>query len=287
MEDPVEGPDRLQGVGKNIKAMGWTLQTPSHLPGLGKKDLKEREIIHGAEPAASDGTVENPTKLFPKPLRCDTPEGGSMLADRLSRGLVDGELELSSQADTPQETQGVFGEHLRITYPDPPGSQVPETPCRVDEVGRILPERDAQRVDREVPPSQVLDDTPSAERSDIHLHSLPSPGKHDPLDPLGEADQSAVKGSLEGCTQRSGVGRDQVDVEGLWTFEEGVTHKPADEVDREQVPFCGQPSRLSQQGMIAHGEQDPSNALVHRLTLREAAQGCQHGGSPLGTPKTA
>src|SRR3989304_5652636 len=221
MEDPVEGLDRLQGVGKNIKAMGWTLQTPSHLPGLGKKDLKEREIIHGAEPAASDGTVENPKKLFPKQLRCATPEG------------------------------------------------------------------DAQRVDREAPPSQILDDTPSAERSDIHLHSLPSPGKHDPLDPLGEADQSAVKGSLEGCTQRSGVGRDQVDVKGLWTFEEGVTHNPADEVDREQVPFCGQPSRLSQQGMIAHGEQDPSNALVHRLTLREAAQGCQHGGSPLGTPKTA
>ena len=106
------------------------------------------------------------------------------------------------------------------------------------------------------------------------------------MDPLGEADQSPVKGSLEGCTQRSGFGRDQVDVEGLRTFEEGVTHKAADEVDREQVPFCGQPSHLSQQGMIANGEQDASNAPVHRLTLREAEHGCQHGASPLGTPKT-
>jgi hypothetical protein len=39
--------------------------------------------------------------------------------------------------------------------------------------------------------------------------------------------------------------------------------------------------------MIANGEHHASNTLVHRLSLREAQSGCQHGGSRLGTPKTA
>jgi hypothetical protein len=42
----------------------------------------------------------------------------------------------------------------------------------------------------------------------------------------------------------------------------------------------GQPSHLSQQGMIADGEQGASSTLVHRFTLREVESGCQHGDSP-------
>jgi hypothetical protein len=274
-------------VGEYIKTMGWTLHTPSHSPSLGKEDLKEGKVIHGGQPAASDGRVENPKKLFPKPFRCDTPERGSMLADRLGRGFADGERELSSEAHTPQETQGVFGEHLGTTHSDLLLSQVPETSGGIDEFGRILAERDAQRVDREVPAPEVFDDAPPAERSDVHLHSLSSPGKHDPMNPLGEADQSAGKGVLEGCAQSSGFGRGQVDVEGLWALQEGVTHKAADEVDREQVPFCRYLSHLPQQRMSPNPTEDALNPSVHRLTLREPEHGCQHGVSPLGAPKTA
>jgi hypothetical protein len=287
MEDEVQGPNRLQGVSKYIKTMGWTLHTPSHLPDLRKEDLKEFKVIHDGKPPTSHGRVENPKKLFPKPFRCDTREQGSMMADCLGRGVVDGEIELGSEADAPEEAQGVLGEHLRIAHPDPPHLQVSEAPCGIDEVGRILPQGDAECIDREVPAPEVLDDIPPAERSNVYLHSLSSPGKHDPLDPLGEANQSSGKGVLEGCAQSSGFERDQVDVEALWALQQGVTHKAADEVDREQVPFRRDLSHLAQQWMISNPMEDAFDASVHRLTLREAEHGCQHGVVPLLAPKTA
>ena len=268
-EDPVERPDRLQGVREDIEPMRGTLETPAQWPHLGDEGLEKRKRIHGGEPPAGVRCAQDVEELLPQPLGSRAPQEERPAADRLGAPLLDAEAELCRKADTAEQTQGVFRQDLRSGDPDPLGLQIPQAARRIHEAGRIILERDCQGVDREVSVPEILEDTPAPQRPDIHLPPLLPVGKDHAPEAFGEVDDRAGEPLRERRTEQGRVGAHEIDVERPGMPEEGVPQKAADEIDRNAAAPGSRQSDLLHDGVMSDGAQAALDAAGHQFTVSE------------------